>query len=74
MPPADPLRSQPVRRANVRTAAVLASIAAVFFGGIIAAQYTGGTTAGIVAVGLGIVGFLFATLARRGRAHSVNRP
>ncbi|MGE5144187.1 MAG: cytochrome oxidase small assembly protein [Acidobacteriota bacterium] len=64
---ADSSRSKVTRRANVRTAATLASIAAVFFGGIVAAQYTGGASAGIVAVGLGIVGFLFATLGRRGR-------
>ncbi|HUH92696.1 MAG TPA: hypothetical protein VL742_06050 [Casimicrobiaceae bacterium] len=65
MPPAaDSSRTKAARHANMRTAATLASIAAVFFGGIVAAQYTGGTTVGIVAVGLGVLGFLFATLGR----------
>jgi len=68
MPPAaDSSRSKLARDANVRTAATLVSIAAVFFGGIIAAQYTGGASVGIAVVGLGILGFLFATLGRRGR-------
>ncbi len=55
------------RHANLRTALTLASIAVVFFGGIIAAQYTGGTTVGIGVLGLGIVGFLFVALARNVR-------
>jgi hypothetical protein len=68
MPPVpDSPTAAAVRHANVRTAATLASIAAVFFGGIVAAQYTGAASAGIVAVGLGVIGFLFATLGRRGR-------
>ncbi len=68
MPPApDSPTAAAARHANVRTAATLVSIAAVFFGGIIAAQYTGGASAGIVAISLGVLGFLFATLGRRGR-------
>ncbi|HEX8011861.1 MAG TPA: cytochrome oxidase small assembly protein [Casimicrobiaceae bacterium] len=54
------------RRANRRTALTLLSVAAVFFGGIIASQYTGGTTVGIVVVGLGLVGFLLAAVLRDG--------
>ncbi|HEV2686802.1 MAG TPA: cytochrome oxidase small assembly protein [Actinomycetota bacterium] len=52
--------ARPARRANVRTALTLTSIAAVFFGGIIAAQFTGAS-----AVGIGIIGFLLSTLGRR---------
>jgi hypothetical protein len=55
------------RRANLRTALTLASIAVVFFGGIIAAQYTGGTTVGIGVLGLSIVGFLLVALVRNVR-------
>jgi hypothetical protein len=53
------------RRANLRTALTLLSIAAVFFGGIIAAQYTGASAVGFGVVGLGVIGFLLATLGRR---------
>ena len=52
----------PVRRANLRTALTLLSIAAVFFGGIIASQYTGAGGVGIGVVGLGIIGFLLAAV------------
>src|SRR5262249_3933357 len=45
------------RSANLRTGLILASIALVFFGGIVAAQYTGGTTAGIAVLGFAIIGF-----------------
>jgi hypothetical protein len=51
-------------RTNRRTALVLLSIAALFFGGIIAAQYTGTDSVGFAVVGLGIVGFLLATVGR----------
>jgi hypothetical protein len=53
------------RRANLRTAAILISIALVFFGGIIAAQLSGGNAIGIGVLGLAIVGFLLATVGRR---------
>ena len=52
------------RVANLRTAAILGSIAVVFFGGIVAAQYTGGTTVGIVVFGFAIVGFLAVAVGR----------
>jgi hypothetical protein len=57
----------PRRAANRRTALILMSIALVFFGGVIAAQYTGGTTIGIGVVGFGIIGFLLVVIARSGR-------
>jgi hypothetical protein len=53
------------RRANLRTALTLASIAVVFFGGIIAAQLTGADAIWIGVVGIGTIGFLLATLGRR---------
>jgi hypothetical protein len=55
------------RRANRRTALILASIALVFFGGMIAAQYTGATTVGIGVVGFGIIGFLLVVIERNRR-------
>jgi hypothetical protein len=60
-------KTQIPRRANLRTAGVLLSIAAIFFGGIIAAQYTGTGAVGIGVVGMGIIGFLLATASRRAR-------
>jgi ABC-type uncharacterized transport system permease subunit len=50
--------------ANLRTALILLSIAAVFFGGIIAAQYVGGNAVGMGVLGLAIIGFLLVTLGR----------
>jgi hypothetical protein len=55
------------RRANRRTALILGSIALVFFGGIIGAQYTGAATLGIGVVGFGIIGFLLVVIERNGR-------
>lgn len=52
------------RAANLRTAAILGSIALVFFAGIVAAQYSGSATVGIGAVGLAIVVFLVVALWR----------
>ncbi|HEX5864106.1 MAG TPA: cytochrome oxidase small assembly protein [Casimicrobiaceae bacterium] len=52
------------RRANLRTALILLSIALVFFGGIIAAQYAGGTTIGIGVLGFGVLGFLLVAIGR----------
>src|SRR2546429_631947 len=43
------------RRANRRTALTLASIAVVFFGGIIASQYSGSASVGMGVLGLAIV-------------------
>jgi len=52
------------RAANRRTALVLLSIALVFFGGIIASQYVGGTTLGICVLGFGIIGLLLVAIDR----------
>jgi hypothetical protein len=59
--------SEPPRAANLRTALILLSIALVFFGGIIAAQYSGGTAVGIGVLGFGIIGFLLVAIVRKER-------
>ena len=61
--PAEPPDS-PKRRANLRTALTLGSIAVVFFGGVIAAQYSGSVGIGIGVLGLAIAGFLIAAIGR----------
>ena len=53
------------RSANLRTALILASIAVVFFGGIIAAQFTGGNAVGIGVLGFAIIGLLLVTVSRK---------
>jgi hypothetical protein len=54
-----------VRRvASVRTALILASIALVFFGGIIYAQYSGEPTVGMSVLGFGVIGFLLVAIGR----------
>ena len=50
-----------MRRSNVRTAVVLASIAATFFFGVIATKFMGGYEVGMSVVGFGV--FLFLCLA-----------
>lgn len=52
------------RAANVRTALILLSIAVVLFGGVILAQYSGGSTAGIGVLGLAAIGFLLIAILR----------
>ena len=59
---AEPMRpgtkTAPRRAANLRTATILLSIAAVFFCGIIIAQYSGAPAVAIGIFGLVIIGFL----------------
>ena len=59
-----------MKAANLRTALILVSVALVFFGGIIASQYAGGSAAGIAVVGFAIIGLLLLGVARnvRGKA------
>jgi len=66
--PDEPKTAQ--RDANLRTALILSSIAAVFFGGIIASQYTGGNAVGIGVLGFAIIGFLLVTVGRKLRRGS----
>ena len=53
-----------VRRANVRTALVLASIAVVFFFGILAAKFIGDTSTGITVLGSAVLLFLVLAIGR----------
>jgi hypothetical protein len=64
-------RAARLRASNVRTAIVLATIALVFFAGVIASKYMGGYDTGMAVVGFGI--FLFLAFAigrnlRKGRS------
>ena len=64
-PAGDPGASDPrVRRANVRTALVLASIAAVFFLGIVFAKYMGDGSTGMTVLGSGVLLFLVLAIGR----------
>jgi hypothetical protein len=53
------------RSASVRTALILLSVALVFFGGIIASQYTDGNAVGIGVVGFAIIGLLLVALGSK---------
>ena len=64
MPPADPERAAR-RSASVRTAAILGSVALVFFGGIVAARYAGSASVGMAVLGFAIIGFLAVSLGRK---------
>ena len=57
-----------LRAANRRVAAVLASIAIVFFIGIIAAQYVGGISVGMTVLGSLVLLFLAVAIGRNLRA------
>jgi hypothetical protein len=52
------------RSANVRTAAVLASIAVVFFFGIIASKYMGDPTTAIGVIGSAVLLYLVVAIGR----------
>ena len=59
-----------LRKTNLRTALVLASIAATFFFGVIASKYMGGYEVGMTIVGFAVVVFLCFAIGRnlrRGR-------
>jgi len=60
-------RERHARNANLRTGAILGSIALVFFGGIVAAQYTGAPTVSIGVLGFAIIGFLAVAICRSAR-------
>lgn len=53
-----------VRRANVRTALVLTSIAVVFFIGILAVRFMGDTSTGITVLGSAVLLFLALAIGR----------
>ncbi|TMG82916.1 MAG: hypothetical protein E6H67_04720 [Betaproteobacteria bacterium] len=52
------------KAASLRIALVLLSIAAVFFGGVILAQYSGAPGVGIGVLGFAILGFLLVAIGR----------
>ena len=53
-----------LRSANVRTALVLASIAAVFFVGIVVAKFIGDTSTGMSVLGAAVLLFLVVAIDR----------
>ena len=53
-----------LRAANLRTALVFASIALVFFVGIIASQWMGGPVVGAVVMGVAVLVFLAFAIGR----------
>ena len=55
------------RRANVRTAIVLLSIAMMFFAGVIAAKFLGGYEVGMSVVGVAVLLFLLVAIGRNVR-------
>jgi hypothetical protein len=65
------IKMAPQRANNLRTATILVSIAAVFFCGIIVAQYSDVPEVAIGVLGLAILGFIGVSIgrsaARRGR-------
>ncbi|HEY1461595.1 MAG TPA: hypothetical protein VGH59_16250 [Casimicrobiaceae bacterium] len=56
--------TDPRRTASVRTAVILLSIAMVFFGGIILAQYAGEPSVGMSVLGFAVIGFLLVAIGR----------
>ena len=59
-----PEAARRARAANVRTALVFASIALVFFGGIIATKWMGGPVTGISVMGVAVLVFLLFAIGR----------
>ena len=55
------------KAASRRIALVLLSIAVVFFGGVILAQYSGAPSVGIGVLGFAILGFLLVAIGRNVR-------
>ena len=56
--------AQRVRRANVRTALALASIALVFFLGILLAKFLGDASTGMTVLGFAVLLFLVFAIGR----------
>ncbi len=59
-----PADGSALRRANTRTALVLASVALVFFGGILAAKFSGDTATGMTVLGAAVLVFLVVAIGR----------
>ncbi len=58
------VRTRALRRANVRTALVLASIAVVFFLGIVFAKFMGDASTGMTVLGAAVLLFLVFAIGR----------
>ena len=63
-PPAAKFTDPRLRNSNVRTALTLASIAAVFFFGIIAAKLSGDASTGMTVLGAAVLLFLALAIGR----------
>jgi amino acid transporter len=64
-PPPVPRSDDPaVRRANVRTALILATIAVVFFLGIVFAKYMGDAPTSMTVLGVAVLLFLLVAIGR----------
>ena len=63
-PPTKPDDARRLKSANLRTALVFASIALVFFVGIIATKWMGGPTIGIGVMGVAVLVFLVFAIGR----------
>jgi hypothetical protein len=53
-----------LRALNLRTAAILVSIALVFFGGVVVAKYLGGAAVGMSVVGAAVLLYLAVAIGR----------
>ncbi len=53
-----------LRRANTRTALALASVAVVFFCGILVAKFAGDTATGMTVLGMAVLAFLGLAIGR----------
>jgi K+-sensing histidine kinase KdpD len=62
--PTRPDDERRLRAANLRTALVFASIALVFFVGIIASQWLGGPVVGVLVMGVAVLVFLAFAIGR----------
>jgi hypothetical protein len=62
--PVRPLPTERLRAANLRTGALLAAIALVFFVGMIVSHYFGGAMAGLAVLGVAVVLYLAAAIGR----------
>jgi hypothetical protein len=63
-PAPQPAQDPRTRRANVRTALVLLSIAVVFFFGIVFAKYMGEGSTGMTVLGAAVLLFLLVAIGR----------
>ena len=62
--PAQPTQAARQRAANLRTALVLASIAVLFFFGIMVARYVGDGESGMTVLGIAVLLFLGVAIGR----------